>query len=233
MIFSRQKSGRHAASAQQVELDSATRAEIDATAGSDVRGEVGPFDLSEAPHSNRLDLGSLQVPAIDGVEIRVQADPDGSIQQVVLVYGESALQLGVFAAPRHEGIWDDVRAEIRKSLFNDGVAAEDVPGRYGDELRARVRTPDGLTDLRFVGVDGPRWLVRAVFQGPAAIEPDSAQPLVDCLEGLVVARGQDAKPVREPLPLRLPQEMADAAGQAAEEALETPAKRKPSPRPRR
>ncbi|MBB5872404.1 hypothetical protein F4553_005838 [Allocatelliglobosispora scoriae] len=241
MIFSRQKSGRHAATAQQLELDSAARAGLDAAADSDGRGEVGPFDLSEAPISNRLDLGSLQVPAIDGVEIRVQADPDGAIQQVVLVFGESALQLGVFAAPRHEGIWDEIRDEIRKSLFNDGVAAEDVPGRYGIELRARVRTPDGLTDLRFVGVDGPRWLVRAVYQGPAAIDPATAEPLVACLEGLVVARGQDAKPAREPLPLRLPQEMADAAIAAGPQPAPEPEpaadqaseKRKPSPRPRR
>lgn len=231
MIFSRQKSGRHAASAQPE--NDASGFDRDEMAPAAVGG---PYDLTEAPAGgHRLDLGSLQVPAVDGVEIRVQADPDGQVQQVVLVEGESALQLGVFAAPRNEGIWDDVRAEIRKSLFNDGVAAEDVPGRYGVELRARVRTPDGLTDLRFVGVNGPRWLVRAVFQGPAAVDATAAPALVECLEGLVVARGMEAKPVREPLPLRLPQEMAGAAGQQlpVADADGEEARRRPSPRPRR
>lgn len=178
---------------------------------------VGPYDVSEAPRGvQRLDLGSLRIPAVEGVEVRVQADPDGTVQQVVLVHGDSALQLGVFAAPRSEGIWDEVRTEIRKSLFADGVAAEEVSGDYGAELRARVRTPDGLTDLRFVGVDGPRWMVRAVFQGRAAVDPDAAGPLLQCLHGLVVDRGHEAKPVREPLQLRLPREMAEQAQRAQE-----------------
>ncbi|GAA4172909.1 hypothetical protein GCM10022251_70190 [Phytohabitans flavus] len=213
---------------------------------------VGPYDASEAPEGvQRLDLGSLQIPAIDGVEVRVQANPDGVVQQVVLVHGENALQLGVFAAPRSEGIWDEVRAEIRKSLFDDGVAAEETDGEYGIELRARVRTPEGMTDLRFVGVDGPRWMVRGVYQGHAAVDPSGAGPLLDCMHGLVVDRGQEAKPVREPLPLRLPKELAAQAqqGQAQEAAPEVevddtpppvngagpsqPPGRRPSPRPRR
>lgn len=204
---------------------------------------VGPYDLSEAPRGvQRLDLGSMQIPAVEGVEVRVQADPDGTIQQVVLVHGENALQLGVFAAPRSAGIWDEVRDEIRQSLFSDGVAAEEVDGEYGIELRARVRTPDGLTDLRFVGVDGPRWMVRGVFQGKAAVDPAAAGPLLECLHGLVVDRGQDAKPVREPLALRLPREMAEQAQRAQETgggtngAAPGPSaqpRRRPSPRPRR
>jgi hypothetical protein len=211
----------------------------------------GPYDVSEAPEGvRRLDLGSLQIPAIDGVEVRVQANPEGVVQQVVLVHGDNALQLGVFAAPRSEGIWDEVRAEIRKSLFDDGVAAEEIEGEYGVELRARVRTPDGLTDLRFIGVDGPRWMVRGVYQGPAAIDPGRAGALVDCLHGLVVDRGHEAKPVREPLPLRLPRDVADQAKAQGATAPEpppaapvvngerpgggqAPPRRKPSPRPRR
>ncbi|GHJ55825.1 hypothetical protein Nm8I071_51320 [Nonomuraea sp. TT08I-71] len=174
----------------------------------------GPYDVSEAPDAPRLDLGSLQIPAVPEVEVRVQADPQGVIQQVVLVHGQNALQLGVFAAPRSEGIWDEVREEIRQSLFNDGAAAQEVEGEYGTELRARVRTPDGITDLRFVGIDGPRWMVRAVYQGDAATSAAAAGPLAACLDGLVVDRGQEAKPVREPLPLRLPREMAEQqAGQ--------------------
>src|SRR3954464_7561808 len=66
----------------------------------------GPYDVADAPTGvELLDLGSLRIPAIGGIEIRVQANPDGQIQQVVLVNGESALQLGVFAAPRSQGIW--------------------------------------------------------------------------------------------------------------------------------
>jgi hypothetical protein len=181
--------------------------------------EHGPYDVSQAPDGvRRLDLGSLQIPAVDGVEVRVQADPDGTIQQVVLVHGQSALQLGVFAAPRSEGIWDEVREEIRTSLAGQGARVEEATGAYGTELRAHVHTPDGAADLRFVGVDGPRWMVRALYQGAAATAPDAAGPLAEVLDGLVVDRGQEAKPVREALPLRLPREFAEQAQAGPEQA---------------
>jgi hypothetical protein len=251
VIFSRQRSGRHAkADAPRRAADRPPPADVDvdlAAESEPLPGGPGPFDVTDAPAGiARLDLGALQVPAVDGVDLRVQADADGVIQQVVLVSGDSALQLGVFAAPRGEGIWDEVRSEIRKSLLDDGVAAEEESGTYGTELRARVRTPDGLTDLRFVGVDGPRWMVRGVFQGPAAVDPGVAAPLVACLQGLVVVRGPEAKPVREPLLLRLPKEMADAAAASAADSPTGPegvpaapahpageSKRKPSPQSRR
>ncbi len=179
----------------------------------------GPYDIEDAPSGlERVDLGSLQIPSVEGVEVRVQANAEGVIQQVVLAYGDSALQLGVFAAPRSEGIWGEVRAEIRKSLFDDGVAVEEINGDYGIELRARVRAPEGLMDIRFIGVDGPRWMVRAVYQGKAAADPQAAGPLAACLRGLVVNRGRDAMPVREALPLRLPREIADQAKAQAEAA---------------
>jgi hypothetical protein len=193
---------------------------------------IGPYDISEAPVGVRLDLGALHVPAVDGVDLRVQADAEGVISQVFLVYGESALQLGVFAAPRNEGIWDEVRDEIRESLSADGVVAEELSGDYGTELRARVRAPEGVTDLRFVGVDGPRWMVRGMYQGQAATDPESALPLVMCMRGLVVNRGTEAKPVREPLMLRLPREMTEAATATTDaQPDEAGSTRKPSPRP--
>jgi hypothetical protein len=260
VIFSRNRgSGRHAKSDPRGsagretfdrdidELDD----DVDAADGGGARSGKsnradGPYDVSEAPEGiAQLDLGALKVPAVENVEVRVQADNDGKIQQIVLVFEESALQLGVFAAPRSEGIWDEVRAEIGKQLFTDGVAAEEAEGDYGTELRARVRTPEGLTDIRFVGVDGPRWLVRAVFQGPAAIDPEAAPPLLECLRNLVVDRGHEAMPVREPLPLHLPKEVTDAGGDAADGDGEPAAagangtdgadepRRRPSPRPRR
>jgi hypothetical protein len=173
---------------------------------------TGPYDIADAPDDvERLDLGSMQIPAIPGVEVRVQANPEGQVQQVVLVDGANALQLGVFAAPRTEGIWDEVREDIRKQLAADGAAAEEIDGAYGVELRSRVRTPDGLTDIRFVGIDGPRWMVRGVYQGPVAADPSLAGRLAECLRGLVVDRGMEAMPVREPLPLRLPREVAESA----------------------
>jgi hypothetical protein len=242
VIFSRGRrgSGKQARSGQQ-DVDAAVGHDGEAATEGALRG---PYDAAEAaPEVQRLDLGSLRIPAVNGVEIRVQANPDGVIQQIVLVHGESALQLGVFAAPRSEGIWDEVRSEIRTSLSNEGATTEEVDGEYGVELRAQVRTPDGPTPLRFVGIDGPRWMVRGVYQGAAAVDPAAAGPLAECLDGLVVDRGREAKPVREPLPLQLPKEVAEQAGPAEDESSgapvngvvsghQTPHRDKPSPRPR-
>ncbi len=179
--------------------------------------ERGPYDVRHAPADvPRLDFGSLQIPAVEGVEVRVQANPDGVVEVIVLVDGESALQLGVFAAPRTEGIWDEVRGEIAAAMAADGVQPAEIDGPYGVELTARVRTPEGSADVRFVGVDGPRWMVRALYQGPAAADPGYAGVLAQCLEGLVVVRDEEARPPREPLPLRLPAEMAEQAREQAE-----------------
>src|SRR3954452_10477314 len=178
--------------------------------------EHGPWDARHAPDGvQRLDLGSLQIPAIEGVEVRVQANPDGAVEQVVLVDGDSALQLGVFAAPRSEGIWNEVRDEIAQAMAADGVTPREVQGPYGIELTARVNTPDGPADVRFVGVDGPRWMVRALFQGRAAADRSLEGSLGEVLAGLVVARDSEARPVREALPLRLPKEMTEQAQEAA------------------
>jgi hypothetical protein len=220
VIFSRKRdSGRHAAPRRERDerAESDERLDDDTDLDTDAEARTGgPYDIDEVSGDvEGLDLGSLHVPVPPGVELRVQADPDGQIQQVLLASGESVLQLGVFAAPRTEGIWDEVRDDIRKQLFSDGVAAEETSGEYGIELRARVRTPEGLADIRFVGVDGPRWMVRAVYQGPAATDPAAAEPLDSALRGLVVDRGPAAMPVREPLPLRLPKDLAEQAGAGA------------------
>jgi hypothetical protein len=177
----------------------------------------GPYDVKQAPAGvPRLDFGSLQIPAVDGVEVRVQANPDGGVEVIVLVHGDSALQLGVFAAPRTEGIWDEVRDEIAAAMVTDGVKPRELYGPYGIELTARVATPEGPADVRFVGVDGPRWMVRALYQGPAAADAAYAGVLAEVLGGLVVVRDEEARPPREPLPLRLPKEMAEQAQLQAE-----------------
>jgi Protein of unknown function (DUF3710) len=180
--------------------------------------DAGPYDVAQAPEGGQtLDLGALRIPMVEGVEVRVQADSEGRVQQVALVMGDSAMQLAVLAAPRTEDIWDEVREEIRGQLRADGFASQETEGEYGTELRTRVRTPEGPKDLRFVGISGPRWLVRAIFQGTVALDPESSPGLMRCLTGLVVNRGNEAMPASEPLPLRLPKEIAEQAATGAEQ----------------
>ena len=214
-MFSRKRGGPKHVRATDAPPSEALKQSLAAGDDEPPAPDRGPYDARHAPGGvQRLDLGSLQIPAIEGVEVRVQANPDGAVEQIVLVDGESALQLGVFAAPRTESIWDEVREEIAQAMAADGVAPREVEGPYGVELTARVNTPDGPADVRFVGVDGPRWMVRALFQGAAAADPSREGRLGEVLTGLVVVRDDEARPVREALPLRLPKEMTEQAQQA-------------------
>jgi Protein of unknown function (DUF3710) len=173
--------------------------------------EFGPYDISMAPDPDgrpSLDLGALRIPVLADVEIQLETGPQGEIRLVQLSHGGSRLQLGAFAAPRTEGIWDDVRESLRNALTSGGSKPVEVEGEYGIELQARVRDPKGTVEVRHVGIDGPRWFVHGVFMGAAALDPDRAGPLCDVLRGLVVDRGEEARPVSELLPLRLPPEAA-------------------------
>jgi hypothetical protein len=178
--------------------------------------EFGPYDVAVAPARTGevLDLGALRIPALAGVEIRLQAGPEGQVQKVQLAHGASRLELAAYAAPRTEGIWDEVRASIKSALHAAGARPQDADGDYGAEVRARVKEGSGHTEVRHVGVDGPRWFVHAVYLGTAAGDPERAGPLREALRGLVVDRGTEARPVSEALPLRLPPEAAQQLADA-------------------
>ena len=75
-----------------------------------------------------------------------------------------------------------------------------------------------MTPVRFVGVDGPRWFLRAMLAGAPATEDAQAKPFLDTFRGVVVVRGSEPLPVRDPVPLQLPKEAAEQVAAAAEQA---------------
>lgn len=171
----------------------------------------GPFDRSEVEGlDGRLDLGALWLTGRPGMELRLEVEEESqNVIGVTAVLGESAVQLQAFAAPRCEGVWDDIRTEIAASITSAGGTADKTSGPLGAELRAQMssRGPDGRTvfsTVRFIGVDGPRWFLRAVLSGQAAIEEDAAAALLDVVKATVVVRGNEAMAPRELLPLKLP-----------------------------
>ena len=173
----------------------------------------GPWDVSEVddPAANgRVNMGGMWIRIVEGLEVRVEAD-EGTAQvlAVTLVLDDGALQLQPFAAPRNEGIWDEVRAEIRMGVTRDGGTADEVEGPLGMELRTKVqvRSQDGSSGVepaRFLGVDGPRWFLRGVLTGRPAVTPESDEALVALFRDVVVVRGSGPMAPREPIPLALP-----------------------------
>jgi hypothetical protein len=198
-------------------VDEFTEAE-GTTAGYALAQETGPWDADE-PHQElpRVDLGSLQVPVLEGTDIQlVFAEQHGA--WVTVRHELSELQLQAFAAPKRSGLWDEVRGEIAAEIAGAGGHAAEHEGPFGTELLAHVpaepgQPASGMRPIRFAGVDGPRWFLRALFAGAAAADP--AAPLEAVLREVVVVRGDQPMPPRDLLELRLPAEAAAALEEQA------------------
>ena len=170
---------------------------------------TGPYDERDAPEDEvaRVDLGALRVPIDDGYDVRVDINEAQQVISATLATAAGTMQLGVFAAPRNEGIWDEVRAEIAESLnAQRRQSAKELDGPFGIELHGNLPadTGKGTVPVRFIGVDGPRWFLRALIAGPVATDEPGAAVFEQALRGIVVIRGTDPLPVREPVPLTLP-----------------------------
>jgi len=93
--------------------------------------DEGPYDISNPPRRAvpRLDLGSLILPVLPGVEYRFEvSDPDGEhpgaggeaggtvVAAVATATTDgSSMRLTVHAAPRGTGLWEQTRAELLRS----------------------------------------------------------------------------------------------------------------------
>ena len=174
---------------------------------------VGPWDIDDVSADDgvdRIDLGSLLLTNVEGLEIRLQVDEETEqIQSVMFAGAEGAVELRAFAAPRNGDLWDEVRPRIAAEYAQRGGTASQHEGRYGTELLCQltVRTEDGKTATqpsRVVGINGGRWMLRATLLGRAAVEPDVVGPWDAAIEGTVVRRGVGAMPSGAELPLTLP-----------------------------
>lgn len=174
--------------------------------------EDGPFDEAEAPDEDRIDLGGLQVPTIDGLELRMEVDQrSGAVTGANLVLGGSSLQVQAFAAPKSRGLWEDVRGSLRDSVVTQGGTAETRSGAFGTELITRlpVKRADGRTGYRparFLGIDGRRWFLRAILTGKALGDSEQSRRFETLVSRLVVVRGTGAMAPQELIPLHLPGE---------------------------
>jgi hypothetical protein len=237
-VFGRRRSGSHsrgqedrAAAAPGPEFtdepELPAEGEQDASGGPVLGG--GPYDSGDTyPEMPRADLGSLQVPVGQDYEVQlIVAENQGA--WIAVGHNGSQVQLQAFAAPRREAIWDDVRAEIVAEIAGAGGQSAEGEGPFGTELAAQVpvqpgNTAAGFMPVRFVGVDGPRWFLRGLFQGPAATNPAAAAPLEALIREVVVVRGDHPMPPRDLLELRLPPEaqqaLADQQAKAEQEQQE-------------
>lgn len=178
----------------------------------------GPYDFEEVDldedEIERLDFGAMIVTPPPNCEIRLQvAEGTETIMSVLVVVGESAMELSAFAAPRTPGLWTEIRDQIVEQTLHAGGSADCVQGPFSTELirNVPVQLPDGkraFQPSRTWVAEGPRWLLRGVLMGRGAlsgeIDDDVVGPLFDAFSDVIVHRDDTAMPVGGLLPLSLP-----------------------------
>ena len=176
------------------------------------RSTAGPLDSSELRHeAPYLDLGSIRVPAIDNVGVKLEVEEaTGKPIAVTLETGSWSIQLQAFAAPRSEGVWIEVKGQLAESIGAQGGETEERVGSLGPELIAKLPVSNdagqiiGTRLARFVGVDGPRWFLRGVISGAALTDPKAAADADDLFRAVVVHRAELPMPPKDLLPIVIP-----------------------------
>ena len=175
------------------------------------RAENGPLDETEAnavrPY---VDLGGVKI--LPRPELRVRLEVEEASKKVVAValdYRDSSLQVQPFAAPRNSGLWHEIREQIAQQIAQQGGSTTPAVGVFGPELLAQLPAPAGSPPgtqrlARFIGVDGPRWFLRGVISGKAAVDPAAGAELEDLFRSVVVVRGSSPMPPRDLIPLHVP-----------------------------
>ncbi|MDN4173182.1 DUF3710 domain-containing protein [Nocardioides sp. SOB77] len=174
---------------------------------------VGPYDSAELPPGDgeRVDLGSLLIAAAPDRELRLQVDErTGEVQAVLLTGTDGALELRAFAAPRNGDLWSELRPRIVAEMAQRGGTATEREGRFGTELLCDlpVTRADGQSATqpsRIIGINGPRWLLRATLLGRPAVDPEAGREWEDVVTNVAVRRGAGAVPPGEPLPVTMPE----------------------------
>jgi hypothetical protein len=216
MAFGRRKPKDETADESEALEVSAAPAEPDRGVENGVAGDAeGPFDIEDfddagAAEAGRLDLGSVLLPMPPSAQLQVELTESGVPSAVWVVTANGRFTVAAYAAPKSAGLWREVASELADSLRKDGAAVSIQDGRWGREV---VGSASGV--VRFIGVDGYRWMIRCVVNGSAesidALTDEAREALVDT----VVRRGDTPLPVRTPLPVQLPEPMASQLREAA------------------
>jgi len=224
VIFRRRGSGDQAATEVETQAGAGTTAsavEADAPLGPPLSDRPeGPFDISEVEGTpDGLDLGPIIVPAFPIGDLRIDVDPDTQIPMAVTAaLPDAGVQVMAFAGPRSFGIWDTSLNDIASQATTNGQLVDRLTGPFGNEVRTKALASDGsLQAVRFVGVDGPRWLLRFAYIGRAADDRSVAAVFDEFIHGIVVRRDSEARAPGDHLPLVLP---ADIVAQIENELIE-------------
>jgi Protein of unknown function (DUF3710) len=193
----------------------------------DVDDLEGPFDVDDfddpaTAELARLDLGSVLIPMPEAGQVQVELTEMGVPSAVWVVTPNGRFTIAAYAAPKTAGLWREVATELAESLRKDVPKVSIEDGPWGREVVGVAKAEqDQLPGVvRFIGVDGYRWMIRCVVNGPQDKIVALATEARNALADTVVRRGDTPMPVRSPLQVELPEPMAAQLRAAAEQAAQ-------------
>lgn len=204
----------------------AATADVDEFEGDDVDGpfDIEDFEDPEVAAVGRLDLGSVLIPLPEAGQVQVELNETGIPSAVWVVTPNGRFTIAAYAAPKSAGLWREVATELADSLRKDAAEVSIETGPWGREV---VGAASGA--VRFIGVDGYRWMIRCVVNGTHESVAALAVEARNALRDTVVRRGDTPLPVRTPLPVQLPEPMAAQLRAAAEQAAAQAQQAAPQP----
>ena len=197
---------------------------VEAAAEPDDPGDLdeveGPFDIEDfddpaVAELARLDLGSVLIPVPEAGQLQVELTETGVPSAVWVVTSNGRFTIAAYAAPKTGGLWREVAGELADSLRKDSAQVSIKDGPWGREV---VGIASGA--VRFIGVDGYRWMIRCVINGPHETIEALEQEALAALADTVVRRGDTPLPVRTPLVVQLPEPMVEQLRAAAAQQAE-------------
>lgn len=171
----------------------------------------GPLNKNEVTELDEyLDFGAVWIPTTYGLDITVQIDQaTKQLLSFSLIYDKSIAKIEVFAAAKEHNSWAEMRFEIAARLEETQVQPKISTGRFGAQITAVMPTFDeqGKTlvqAVRFLGIDGDRWFLRATISGAGAVDPDVATRIDELIAKLVINRGEEPMAPGARLPIKFP-----------------------------
>ena len=154
-----------------------------------------------------IDLGAMAIGVPKGRDLNVALDPNGQPEFHVVTQVSRVIPRA-FAAPKSAGQWRTMVASMREQLEEQGADVTVVDGPWGRELVAEM--PGAV--FRAIGVDGNRWTAEVRIMATPELAEQAAVEGREVFEHLLINRGEEPMPVKEQLPLTIPDEIRPAAG---------------------
>ena len=185
----------------------------------------GPFDIEDFDDPavallGRHDLGAVLIPENETAELAVEVNQQGVPTMAWMVTANGRYNVTAYAAPKAGSLWREVATEVAESLRKESAQVSIEDGPWGREVVGFMTNGPEPVVMRFVGVDGYRWMIR----GAAVAAPDKAEAIAldlrNALADTVVRRDDTPQPVRNMLPLQLSETLIARLRARAEQMMQ-------------